>query len=108
MPNTSKPGDFGPHFKSRPDIIPELDRWYCFELMLKANTVGQKDGRIACWVDGKLIADLPNLHLRDVDTLKISSASVDLHIGNNAIRENKKWYDDVVIATSYIGPATSR
>jgi len=43
--------------------------------------------------------------LRDVDTLKINSAELSLHIRHNTIRENKKWYDDVVIATSYIGPA---
>ena len=104
MPNTSIPGNFGSQFVARPDIIPQLDRWYCFELMLKANTPGQRDGRIACWVDGKLIADFPNLRLRDVDTLKINSASLNLHIKSNTIRENKKWYDDVVVASSYIGP----
>ena len=26
------------------------------------------------------------------------------HIRDNIVRENKKWYDDVVIATSYVGP----
>jgi len=107
-PNTSLPGDFGPSFGPsfvpRPQFIPELDRWYCFELMLKANTPGRRDGRIGCWVDGKLIADFPNLRFRDVDTLKIMRASLDLHIHDNVVRENRKWYDDVVIATSYVGP----
>jgi len=106
LPYTARPGDFGPNFVARPDIIPELGRWYCFELMVKANTPGQRDGRIACWLDGKLIADFPNLRLRDVDTLKINSASLCLHIRSNTIRENKKWYDDAVMATSYIGPVT--
>jgi hypothetical protein len=104
LPNASRPGDFGPHFVTRPDIIPELGRWYCYEFMLQANTAGRRDGRIACWVDGKLIADFPGLRLRDVDTLKVNYAAVDLHIRNNTIRENKKWYDDVVVATSYVGP----
>ena len=105
LPFTSQPGNFGEHFVVRPDIIPELGRWYCFELMVKANTPGLRDGRIACWLDGKLIADFPNLRLRDVDTLKINAASLNLHIRNNPVRENKKWYDDVVVATSYVGPA---
>lgn len=104
LPYTARPGNFGPHFVARPDIIPELGRWYCYELMVKANTPGLRDGRIACWLDGKLVADFPNLRLRDVDTLKINTASVCLHIRSNTIRENKKWYDDVVVATSYIGP----
>jgi hypothetical protein len=104
MPNTALPADFGGHFVARPDIIPELGRWYCFEFMVKANKAGLRDGRIACWLDGKLIADFQGLRLRDVDTLKINSASLSLHIRSNTARENKKWYDDAVIATSYIGP----
>jgi hypothetical protein len=72
--------------------------------MVKANTAGLRDGRIAYWLDGRLIADFPGLRLRDVDTLKINSAALDLHIRSNTIRENKKWYDDVVVATAYIGP----
>jgi len=98
---------FGPTFVGRPDIIPELDRWYCFEFMVQANTVGQRDGKIACWLDGRLIAEFPNLRFRDIDTLKIDRIGVGLHIGSNTIRENRKWYDDVVIATAYIGPMSS-
>jgi hypothetical protein len=97
---------FGPHFVSRPDVIPELGRWYCYEFMVKANTPGERDGRIACWLDGKLAADFPNLRLRDVDTLKIDRCGLTLHISRNTARANTKWYDDVVIATSYIGPQT--
>jgi hypothetical protein len=107
LPNTSRPGDFGPNFVPRPGIIPELGRWYCFELMVRANTVGLRDGRIACWLDGKLVGDFPNLRFRDVDTLKINSATLCLHIRSNTVRENKKWYDDVVVATGYIGPVST-
>jgi hypothetical protein len=108
LPFSAQPGDFGPQFVSRPDIIPQLDRWYCFEFMLKGNTPGQRDGRIACWLDGKLIADFPNLRLRDEQSLKINFAAICLHIGSNPLRQNRKWYDDVVIATSYIGPVSPR
>jgi hypothetical protein len=109
LPNSSlKPGKatFGEQFIRRPDFVPELDRWFCFEFMVQANTVGRRDGRIACWVDGKLIADFPNLRLRDVETLKIDRFGLELHIGSNRSRENKKWYDDVVAASRYIGPFT--
>jgi len=107
-PNTALPGNFGADFVARPDITPELNRWYCYELMVKANKAGRRDGRIACWLDGKLIADFPGLRLRDDDSLKINSAALSLHIRNNTVRENKKWYDDAVIATSYIGPVFQR
>jgi hypothetical protein len=108
LPNSEQPNDFGPDFVPRPDFTPELDRWYCFELMVKANTPGRRDGRIAFWVDGKLTGDFPNLRLRDVDSLKINRAVLSLHIRNNTIRVNKKWYDDVVAATSYVGPMADK
>jgi hypothetical protein len=98
------PVSFGPQFVSRPDFIPELDRWYCYEFMVKANTPGQRDGRIACWVDGRLIADFPNMRLRDVEELKIDCFGVGVYLSPNTARANRKWFDDVVAATSYIGP----
>jgi hypothetical protein len=104
LPNSSEPFDFGPQFVSRPDILPELDRWYCYEYMLKANTPGMRDGRITFWLDGELAADFPNLRLRDVDSLKIDRFGLSFHIGSNPNGETKKWYDNVVAASSYIGP----
>ena len=95
---------WGDNFEPKQRFLIESGRWYCCELMLKANTVGKRDGRTAFWVDGKLIGDFPNLHFRDVGTLKINSLTLTLYIANNRIRENRMWYDDVVVATSYIGP----
>ena len=103
-PNTSIPGDFGPDFVARPQWIPELDRWYCYELMLKANTPGVRDGRIAYWVDGELKGDFPNLRLRDVASLTINRFGLSFHIHNNPNGKAQKWYDNVVAARSYIGP----
>jgi hypothetical protein len=104
LPNSSIPHTFGPTFVARKDLVPDLGRWYSYELMVKANTVGKRDGRIACWLDGKLVADFPNLALRDVKTLKIDRFSISLHIGSNTKAVARKWYDNVVAATSYIGP----
>jgi hypothetical protein len=103
MPNTSIPYDFGPNFVPQPDVIPDLDRWYCYEYMVKANTPGQRDGRITLWLDGEQIADFQNLRLRDVDTLKIDRFNLSLH-AQNTPQETKKYYDNVVAAKSYIGP----
>jgi|GEM_PF-735738 len=98
------PGNFGPYFISRPEVVPELDQWYAYEIMVKANTPGERDGRIAFWLDGNLIADFLNIRLRDTTDLKIDRVGIDLHIKNNIMSVAKKWYDNVVIATSYIGP----
>jgi hypothetical protein len=97
------PGDFGPFFISRPEVVPELDRWYAYEIMVKANTPGERDGRIAFWLDGELIADWLNIRLRDTTDLKVDRVSIDLHVKNNTLGVAKKYYDNVVIATSYIG-----
>src|SRR6185295_11651839 len=91
------------------EIIPDRDKWICYELMVKANTPGKRDGRIAFWVDGKLAADFPNLRLRDVDALKSNRVSLGLYTQNDMIRGPiVMWYDDVVVATSYIGPVATR
>lgn len=108
LPNSSMPGNFGPSFVARPNVVPELGRWYSFEVMLRANTVGMRDGRVALWLDGMLIADFRNLRLRDVDTLKIDRFNLSLHIGSNTVRETRKYYDNVVAARSYIGPVFNR
>lgn len=103
-PNTSIPHDFGPGFVARPDRIPALDRFYCYEYMLRANTPGQADGRIVAWLDGKVVMDFPNLTLRNVASLKIDRFGLSFHIKSNPSGEAKKWYDNVVAAKSYIGP----
>jgi len=97
-------GRYGDNFYPDPKFYPERDRWYCCELMVKANAVGQRDGRLAFWIDGKLMGDFAGLRLRDVDSLKLNFLSMGFYIGRNRIRDNTIWYDDVVVATSYIGP----
>ena len=84
-----------------------LGRWYCYEMMVKANTPGQRDGRIAFWLDGQLIADFPNLRLRETTALTIDRFTLDLHVHGNNLAVARKWYNNVVAATSYIGPMVS-
>ena len=107
VPFSRRPFDFGPAFVSRPNVIPELGSWHCYELMVKANTPGERDGRVAIWLDGRLIADFPDLRLRKTAALKIDRFTIDLHVRSNTLGVAKKWYDNVVAATSYIGPMTS-
>jgi hypothetical protein len=107
-PNTSLPGDFGPGFVRRKAIVPELGRWYCYEVMVRANTPGQRDGRIGLWLDGTLVGDFGNLRLRDVPTLTIDRIGLSLHVHGDNPRETRKWYDNVVVARSYIGPLITK
>lgn len=107
LPFSSTPFNFGPEFVARPDVTPVLGRWYCYELMVQANTPGQRDGRVAFWLDGQLIADFPNLRLRETTALKVYRFTIDLHVFSNNLALARKWYDNVVAATSYIGPMVS-
>jgi hypothetical protein len=96
-------GIFGEEFVARPNVNVERGRWYCYELMVQANTPGKRDGRIAFWVDGKLAGDFPNLRLRSVEVLKANQVII---VAYSSSRHDNVtlWYDDVVVATSYIGP----
>jgi hypothetical protein len=86
-----------------PQFLPQRDRWYCYEMMLRLNTPGQKNGEVKVWVDGQLAADWPNVSLRTVNTLKIDKSYLGLH-ATSSQRNNQKWYDNVVMAREYIGP----
>ncbi len=98
---------FAEGFLPRPNLNVERGHWYCYEIMVSANTPGERDGRVAFWVDGKLAGDFPNLRFRDVETLKPNNVIICVH--SSSTHANKTlWYDDVVAATAYIGPMKPR
>jgi hypothetical protein len=105
LPSESS-GMFGPDFVPRPNLMAERGRWYCYELMVQANTPGERDGRVAFWVDGTLAGDFPNLRLRSVGILKANYVVI-VSYSSSSHPNVTHWYDDVVAATSYIGPQVS-
>lgn len=44
------------------------DRWQCVEVMIALNTVGQRDGELALWLDGKPVAHIKQGVRRDTWT----------------------------------------
>lgn len=94
---------FGPFFVPRPSVVPARGAWICFEALVQMNTPGSRDGRVAVWQNGSLIADWLNVRFRDVDTVKIDQIQLE-NGGQGSTQQNDKWYDNLVIATSYIGP----
>jgi hypothetical protein len=94
---------FGPGFTPRPDLIPERGRWYCFELMVEAGEPGKRGGRVAFWVDGRLVGDFPNLRFRTTPELKLNRVDLALYESRDT-GTRQVWFDDVVVATEYIGP----
>jgi hypothetical protein len=97
---------FGPYFVSRPSVIPPRGTWICVEMLVQMNTPGVRDGRVALWQNGTLIADWQNVRFRDVATVKIDEIQLE-NGGQGSTQQNDKWYDNLVIATSYIGPMVS-
>lgn len=97
---------FGQHFIARPNVVPPRGQWVCFEMMVQLNTPGRRDGRVAVWQDGSLIADWQNVRFRDVPTVKIDQIQLE-NGGQASTQQNDKWYDNLVVATSYIGPISA-
>lgn len=98
--------DFGSYFVSRPKINPTRGAWICYEMLVQMNTPGVRDGRVAVWQDGVLIGDWVNIRFRDVTTVKIDQIELD-NGGQGSTQQNDKWYDNLIIASSYVGPMVS-
>ena len=97
----------GPH-----RVIPPLNTWQCWEFMIQANTAPDKaDGKQAMWVDGKLIGAFTGIRWRSDMDLKVNCLWLE-HYGydegdpTKSFWKNRQsvWFDDVVVATRYIGP----
>jgi hypothetical protein len=84
------------------DITPALGTWRCYEFMMKVNDIGQSNGAITCWVDGKQVGHVDGLQWRTVDTLKINLI-LD-HVYNKVPHDESAYFDNRVVATKYIGP----
>lgn len=98
-PNPFRPND--------PPVLIERGRWYCMEVMIKANTPGRADGEQAFWIDGQLRGHYTAIRWRTTQNLKINCLWLLLYIHNNK-KVNRVWFDDVVVAKSYIGPIQER
>jgi hypothetical protein len=87
-------------------------------MMIQANSKADlADGQQAFWVDGKLVGEFKGFRWRSTDALKLNSFWL-LHDGetgstinndpDHAKRAYDVWFDDLVIATEYIGPVQGK
>jgi hypothetical protein len=97
-------------------VIPPLDRWQCWEFMIQANTTPDKaNGRQAMWVDGKLAGEFTGIRWRSDMDLKVNCLWLQ-HYGYDEGDPTKQywkekqtvWFDDIVVATRYIGPMVQK
>jgi len=104
---------WGNSFPAGHDPIPR-GKWVCMEAMVKANSAGAADGEQAFWVDGKLVGHFKSIRWRTTDLLKLNSFWLQYDVDDNSAKHNSDptpqerqyevWFDDIVLATEYIGP----
>ena len=111
-------GDYwGNSFWANGDPIPRGE-WICMEAMVKANAPDASDGEQAFWIDGKLVGHFKGIRWRSTDLLKLNSFWLQYDVCQNSAqhnndpapkdREYEVWFDDVVLATDYIGPVQGK
>ncbi len=94
---------YGEMFRPEEKFIPQRGRWYCMEMMVKANTPGEADGQQAFWIDGDLKGQFTNIRWRSSESLKINDFWLLLYI-HDSPKLNRVWFDEVVVSREYIGP----
>ena len=88
------------------DVISK-NHWICAEFMLKENTPGQPDGEQAFWIDGKLLGHWRGLNWRKTAALRANALTVESYVTDRWTKNvtNTVYFDNVVMARQYIGPA---
>lgn len=93
----------------RPAEQPNIprDEWICAEMMVKHNTPGEKDGEQAFWIDGRLRGHWRGINWRTTPELRANAFTLESYVTDRWTKNkiNIVFFDNVVIAKSYIGPA---
>jgi hypothetical protein len=92
-----------PDFVSRHNFNVPRGVWFCYELMVKVNDLGTRNGEVKVWKNGVVVADFPDLFVRSVPNLLIDTLAIVMH-EHHSVRVNRVWIDNVVLARDYIGP----
>ena len=93
------------------------------EIQVKMNTPGKDDGRQSVWQDGKLIGNFTGFNWRTSEKLKANVFWLMNYVTESAFQHTEQyagqydmkvnmethtvWFDQVVVATKYIGPLYS-
>jgi len=106
--NVSPDGKYwGNSFLPGSQPVIQKDRWICAEFMLKHNTPGQSDGEQAFWIDGRLLGHWTNINWRKTESLKANALTLESYVTDRWTKNatNVVYFDNLVIAREYIGPA---
>ncbi|HVK10894.1 MAG TPA: hypothetical protein VM597_19145 [Gemmataceae bacterium] len=101
---------WGNWFAPEPARVPKRETWVGVEWRVKANTAGKDDGELDCWIDGEKCGEFRNINWRSVADLRVNKVQLSLWLEPAAYARagggttRTVWYDDVVVATRYVGP----
>lgn len=113
MKPDGKGNHWGNWFRPETDVIPPLEKWICIEWRVKANTPGREDGELDGWVDGVKRGSFRGINWRSAESLKVNQVSLSQWLEERGYEAGGAttrtvWYDDVIVATKYIGPKKAR
>ena len=106
------PADLSPMQKAMAYWGPDGDGVWCeghvgMGHMLRHNTPGKRDGEQAFWIDGELRGHWKGIGWRTSKTLWANAFTLEAYVTDRWTKQrvNKVCFDNVVIATEYIGPS---
>lgn len=94
--------------------MPKRETWVCVEWGVKANTASKEDGELDCWIDGQKCGEFRNINWRSTNALTVNKVQLSLWLEGQSYERlgggttRTAWYDDVIVATAYIGPIHKR
>lgn len=82
------------------------DEWICCEFMLRHNTPGRPDGEQAFWINGELRGHWKGFNWRTDKVLKANALTLESYVTDRWTKNptNIVYFDNLVIASQYIGP----
>lgn len=98
---------WGNSFMAEPQETIEKGQWICAEFMAKENTPGQRDGEQAFWIDGGLLGHWRGINWRKKESLRANALTLESYVTDRWTRNpvNTVYFDNLVIAREYVGPA---
>jgi hypothetical protein len=84
--------------------------WHCIELRVKLNAPGASDGAVDGWLDGTRAVSLVGLRLRDTEATRLQGVWFQTMFrpgGPAPKRDGDVTFDNLAVATGYLGPRTA-
>jgi hypothetical protein len=65
---------YGDKFRQNPvaQVFVEAGKWYEYQMMIKPNSPGKKDGEAKLWINGSPAISVTGLEFRKTDALKLN------------------------------------